>query len=148
MGAALRQYPADRFACEREHRQPAEVGEHQSAHGDRLSRYGYHARSRAYAALQVEARHAAPSTHRAAGYVVTRPTTCSLIVFAGDRQRLDIVQVTVVAFEHERIHRRPFTPDLGWYGSLHESAPQRSRRHRTYSSTRSGSRARQALQPA
>src|SRR5471032_924515 len=116
MGAALRQYPADRFACEREHRQPAEVGEHQSAHGDHLSRYGYHARSRAYAALQVEARHAAPSTHRAAGYAVTRPTTCSLIVFAGDRQRLDIVQVTVVAFEHERIHRQPFTPDL-WVGT-------------------------------
>src|SRR5471032_2361201 len=112
MSAALRQYPANGFASKCKHRQPAEVSEHQSTDGDRLPRDRYHARSRAYATLQIEARHAAPGAYRAAGYVGARRIKRLQIVFAGNSQRLDIVQVTVVAFEHKWIHCRPFAPDL------------------------------------
>lgn len=104
-------FATERFAFDNQLLQLAEIGEHERARRISVAADMHHTRSRTHAALQFEARHAPPRADRAALELDTARLECARVVRFVNRERLHVVEIAIVAFEHERIHARVFASD-------------------------------------
>ena len=112
------------FPQQRAHRRPrqqtvlrlAEIGKHQRPDRERRPAAVRHPRGRTDAAFQVKAGHAPPRAHAPLRELAGSGGAGRAVVLRVHGEGLNVVEISVVAFEHQRIDRGPLAAHLGMRG--------------------------------